>query len=152
MRSVDAEHVAEELVRLFSRVGIPKEILTDQGTNFACVPPYHPQTDGMVKRNIKGDAAEMCYRRWKGLGPSSTVCTLCLPGGSARINRILAFRATIRTGDSRTSRCPKRGMGNQVQQGERNLTHYAHAGEVGKYVQPGTKEHEASTSSTETVV
>jgi transposase InsO family protein len=34
LRSIDAEHVAEELVNLFSRVGIPKEILTDQGTNF----------------------------------------------------------------------------------------------------------------------
>jgi hypothetical protein len=29
MRSIDAEHVAEELVKLFSRVGILKEILTD---------------------------------------------------------------------------------------------------------------------------
>ena len=34
MRSVDTEHVAEELVHIFSRVGIPKEILTEQDTNF----------------------------------------------------------------------------------------------------------------------
>ena len=34
MRSVEAERVAEELVTLFARLGIPKEILTDQGTNF----------------------------------------------------------------------------------------------------------------------
>ena len=33
MRSVEAEQVAEELVTLFSRVGVPEEILTDQGTN-----------------------------------------------------------------------------------------------------------------------
>ena len=32
--SVDAEHVAEELVKLFKRVGVPAEILTDQGSNF----------------------------------------------------------------------------------------------------------------------
>ena len=66
MRSVDAEHVAEELVHIFSRVGIPKEILTAQGPNFTselvaemyhllhinslCTSPYHPQTDGMVER------------------------------------------------------------------------------------------------------
>jgi hypothetical protein len=31
MKSVDAASIAEEL---FSRVGVPKEILTDQGTNF----------------------------------------------------------------------------------------------------------------------
>jgi transposase InsO family protein len=66
LRSIDAEHVAEELVKLFSRVGIPKEILTDQGTNFTYqllakvyrllhihalrTSPYHPQTDGLVER------------------------------------------------------------------------------------------------------
>ena len=32
--SIDAEHVADELVKLFARVGIPEEILTDQGSNF----------------------------------------------------------------------------------------------------------------------
>eukprot|EP00731_Ephydatia_muelleri_P034853 Em0081g18a len=34
MRSIDAENVAEELLKLFARVGIPVEILTDQGANF----------------------------------------------------------------------------------------------------------------------
>ena len=34
MRHIDAASVAEELLKLFSRVGVPKEILTDQGTNF----------------------------------------------------------------------------------------------------------------------
>ena len=33
LRNIDAESVAEELVKLFARVGIPREILTDQGTN-----------------------------------------------------------------------------------------------------------------------
>ncbi len=66
MKSIDAEHVAEELVGIFSRVGIPREILTDQGTNFTSqlltelyrllhvrpikTTPYHPQTDGLVER------------------------------------------------------------------------------------------------------
>lgn len=31
---VDAEHVAEALMEMFSRVGVRNEILTDQGTNF----------------------------------------------------------------------------------------------------------------------
>ena len=34
LKSVDAENVAEALMTMFSRVGVPKEILTDQGTNF----------------------------------------------------------------------------------------------------------------------
>ena len=66
MRSVDAERVAEELIGLFSRVGVPREILTDQGSNFMSkllgelyrllhvhpikTSPYHPQTDGLVER------------------------------------------------------------------------------------------------------
>jgi len=66
MRSIDAEHVAEELVAVFSRVGVPREILTDQGSNFTSrllaelyrllhvhpirTSPYHPQTDGLVER------------------------------------------------------------------------------------------------------
>lgn len=36
LQSIEADHIAEELVKLFARVGIPEEILTDQGTNFIC--------------------------------------------------------------------------------------------------------------------
>ena len=63
MKHIDAASVAEELVRIFSGVGFPKEILTDQGTNFTShllaellhvrpirTTPYHPQTDGLVER------------------------------------------------------------------------------------------------------
>ena len=66
MRSIDAENVAEELLKLFARVGIPVEILTNQGANFTSqllselysmlhihgirTTPYHPQTDGLVER------------------------------------------------------------------------------------------------------
>ena len=66
LKDVMAETVAEQLVLLFSRVGIPAEILTDQGTNFMSAllkelyqqlsiasirtSPYHPQTDGLVER------------------------------------------------------------------------------------------------------
>jgi transposase InsO family protein len=66
LRSIEAETIAEELVSLFSRVGIPNEILTDQGSNFTSkllqelyrllhmrriqTSPYHLQTDGLVER------------------------------------------------------------------------------------------------------
>ena len=66
LRTIDANAVAEELLAFFSRVGVPEEILTDQGTNFTSkllsevyrllhikpirTTPYHPQTDGLVER------------------------------------------------------------------------------------------------------
>ena len=66
LRSTDAIHVAEELIKVFARVGVPEEILTDQGSNFTSqllaelyrllhvhpirTSPYHPQTDGLVER------------------------------------------------------------------------------------------------------
>ena len=66
LRSIDAVHVAEELIKVFARLGIPEEILTDQGSNFTSqllaelyrllhvhpirTSPYHPQTDGLVER------------------------------------------------------------------------------------------------------
>ena len=66
LRSIHATTVAEQLITLFSHVGIPHEILTDQGSNFQsqllrelyqllhiealCTSPYHPQTDGLVER------------------------------------------------------------------------------------------------------
>ena len=66
LHSVDAEHVAEQLVQVFSTVGIPQEIMSDQGTNFMstllaemyrlldiqCLwtTPYHPLCNGLVER------------------------------------------------------------------------------------------------------
>ncbi|KAL0190638.1 hypothetical protein M9458_013336, partial [Cirrhinus mrigala] len=66
LRSISAKSVADALFRLISRVGIPKEILTDQGTAFMSrtlrelyellgiksirTSVHHPQTDGLVER------------------------------------------------------------------------------------------------------
>ena len=66
LKNIKARQVANCLVQLFSRVGVPREVLTDQGTNFLSTllrqvysllgikgiktTPYHPQTDGLVER------------------------------------------------------------------------------------------------------
>ncbi|KAI2646716.1 Transposon Ty3-I Gag-Pol polyprotein [Labeo rohita] len=66
LRSITTPKIIHALVQLFSRVGIPEEILTDQGTNFTSrlmgqlnkqlgitairTTPYHPQTDCLVER------------------------------------------------------------------------------------------------------
>lgn len=66
LRKIDASTVAEALCEVFTRLGIPSEILTDQGSNFLSelmqkvmeilqvkqikTSPYHPQCDGMLER------------------------------------------------------------------------------------------------------
>ncbi len=66
LKKFTADAVAEELITLFARYGVPKEILTDQGTNFTSqllqelykllgvkpirTTPYHLQTDRLVER------------------------------------------------------------------------------------------------------
>ena len=66
LRAATAKAVAKELVLLFSRVGIAREVLTDQGSCFMSrvmkellrllqvkqlrTSVYHPQTDGLVER------------------------------------------------------------------------------------------------------
>ena len=64
--NTEATTIAKELVSVFARVGIPDEILTDQGSNLMSsllqemyfmlnisrlrTFPYHPQTDGLTER------------------------------------------------------------------------------------------------------
>ena len=66
LRHVDSVSVADALLDIFARTGFPKEILTDQGSNFTSLvmkefyktstaqhirtSAYHPQTDGLVER------------------------------------------------------------------------------------------------------
>ncbi|KAL0195135.1 hypothetical protein M9458_008707, partial [Cirrhinus mrigala] len=66
LRKATAKNIAKELFLLCTRVGIPAEILTDQGTPFMsrlmadlcrllrvkqiCTTVFHPQTDGLVER------------------------------------------------------------------------------------------------------
>ena len=66
LKNIDTQTVAEALLGIFSRVGIPDEILSDQGTQFMSdlmkevmrllsvkqlhSTPYHAQTNGLVER------------------------------------------------------------------------------------------------------
>ena len=66
LRNIDTQTVAEALLDIYSRVGIPEEILSDQGTQFLSnvmrevsrllqinqkvTSPYHPMCNGLVER------------------------------------------------------------------------------------------------------
>ena len=66
LSTIDTETIVDELIKICSRVGLPDEILTDQGLNFTsqlmmdichCLSvkklrttPYHPMCNGLVER------------------------------------------------------------------------------------------------------
>ena len=66
LRNVTAETIVNCLIEVTARIGVPQELLTDNGSNFMSKvmkkycsmtgikqirsSPYHPQTDGMVER------------------------------------------------------------------------------------------------------
>ena len=77
LRSIETTRVAEAMVNIFTRVGIPKEILTDQGSQFTSdlmkeisrllsikqltTTPYHPACNGLVER-FNGTLKQMLKR------------------------------------------------------------------------------------------
>ena len=82
--SIETERVAEALVEMFSRVGIPDEMLTDCGSQFTAevmkevsrllllqqltTTPYHPVCNGLVERfhaTLKQMLRRMCAERPK---------------------------------------------------------------------------------------
>jgi len=84
LKNVETETVAEALVSIFARVGIPTEVLSDQGRQFMSgvmkevsrllffrqltTTPYHPQCNGLVERfnsTLKTMLKRMCSERPK---------------------------------------------------------------------------------------
>ena len=88
LRTTSSQDVAEALLEYFSRVGLPKEILTDRGSNFTSdlmdklyqmlgihgirTSAYHPQTDGMVERY--NATLKSCLRKYVYASMSTQVC------------------------------------------------------------------------------
>jgi transposase InsO family protein len=66
LKRTDSANVAAALCHVFVRLGLPQEVLSDQGSNFTSklmekvaellqitqmkTSPYHPQTNGMIER------------------------------------------------------------------------------------------------------
>ena len=82
LKSIDTEVVAEALICIFSRVGLPNEILCDNGSQFVsglmkevarllsitwvCSTPYHPQSNGLCEKwngSLKRMLKRMCAER-----------------------------------------------------------------------------------------
>lgn len=82
LRTIETERVAEGLLEIFSRVGIPREVLSDRGSCFVSglmrevgrllsikqiqTTPYHPMGNGLVERfngTLKGMLRKMCEEK-----------------------------------------------------------------------------------------
>ena len=82
LRTIETEKVAEALVEIFTRVGVPKKMLTDHGVQFTSnlmkeisrllsmkqlvTTPYHPQCNGLVEKfngTLKNMLRRMCLER-----------------------------------------------------------------------------------------
>ncbi|XP_077541014.1 uncharacterized protein LOC144153239 [Haemaphysalis longicornis] len=75
--SIETERVAEALLQIFSRVGVPEEMLSDRGSNFTSelmtevgrllslrlqtTTPYHPMANGLVEK-MNGTLKKMLRR------------------------------------------------------------------------------------------
>ena len=112
LRAATAKAVARELMFLFSRVGIAKEVLTDQGLCFMSrvmkevlrllqvkqlrTSVYHPQTDGLVERFNKTlkRMLKKAMHMVEELGPAASSRAVRSTGG---VHRILPLRAAVWT-------------------------------------------------------
>ncbi|XP_062607411.1 uncharacterized protein LOC134269206 [Saccostrea cucullata] len=84
LKGIETERVAEALVDIFCRIGVPKEMLTDMGTQFTSelmgevsrllsmkqlsTTPYHPMCNGLVERfngALKQILRRLCSERPK---------------------------------------------------------------------------------------
>ena len=84
LKTIEAEVIAEELMKIYSRLGIPKEVLTDQGSQFVSkvmkevnrllsirgitTTPYHAMTNGLCEKyngTLKIMLKRMCEERPK---------------------------------------------------------------------------------------
>ena len=112
---------------MFARLGIPEEILTDQGSNFTSqllaelyrllhvhpirTSPYHPQTDGLVERfnqtlkSMLRKAATEEGKDWDKLVPYLLFAYREVPQGST------GFSPFLWAGCERTIRYPEGVMG-----------------------------------------
>ena len=84
LKRIDTERVAEALIEIYSRVGVPREILSDQGKQFTSdlmkevsrilsirqltTTPYHPACNGLVERfngTLKSMLRKLCEEQPK---------------------------------------------------------------------------------------
>ena len=119
LRNIDTESVAEALWEMWSRVGIPEEVLSDRGTQFTSgvmaevyrllsvkglrTSPYHAQANGLVERfngTLKSMLKKLCQERpkeWDRFLPAALFAYREVPQASTGFSPFeLLFGRTVR--------------------------------------------------------
>ena len=97
LKNIDTETVAEALVDIFSRLGVPEEILSDLGTQFVseCMKevtrllsikqltttPYHPMCNGLTEKfngTMKSMLKRLCKRTAKTVASLHQPVIVCI--------------------------------------------------------------------------
>ena len=107
LRKIDASTVADALCEIFTRLGLPEEILSDQGSNFMSTLMKRVMeilqvkqlrtvqwNVGEVPRNAEGYAEENIPGE-TGVGHIPALCMLCVPRLNTHGNRVLTIPATL---------------------------------------------------------
>ena len=112
LKSITARSIAREMLNLFARTGIPREILTDQGTQFVgslvtklCkelgvdqihTTPYRPESNGLIERMHKtlGSVLRKCASEGK-----DWVVQLPLPCGQHQTETPCSLLMSCYTGE-----------------------------------------------------
>ncbi len=160
LRKATAKAIAQELFLLSSRVGIPVEILTDQGTPFMSrlmadlcrllrvkqlrTTVYHPQTDGTgrtLQSDSKADAETGGRRGQVRLGSHDPLCPFRDPRSSPGLHWLHPLRAPLWSATPRPPGCGEGGLGTTA--GSPSLGGLAREADEGKdrpghAVSPGT--------------
>ena len=107
LRRIDASTVADALCEIFTRLGLPEEILSDQGSNFMSTLMKRvmeilqvkqlrtsPESNGMLER-FHGTLKAMLSPGETGVGHIPALCMLCVPRLNTHGNRVLTIPATL---------------------------------------------------------
>ena len=100
---IETERVAEALVDVFSRVGVPREMLSDMGSQFTSeligevsrllsmrqltTTPYHPMCNGFVEKfngTLEQMLKKMCHEKPKRLGQILKFTIICIQRSTTR--------------------------------------------------------------------
>ena len=107
--SIEAERIAESLVTIYTRLGIPREILSDQGTQFMSgvmakvsrllsikhltSTPYHPMCNGLCEKfngTLKQMIKKLCAEKPKDWDRYVEAVLFAYRESATRKSRILA--------------------------------------------------------------